>query len=89
MQWYCELSRLLLQKNTVENTSLTGLQAELEKRIIDLYQELLLYLMKSVYSCYRNRGLAFLRDMIKLDDWDSNLHRFEDAENAVRQDINV
>ena len=89
MQWYCELSSLLLQKNTVDNASLTGLQAGLEKRIIDLYQELFLYLMKSVCSCYRNHGLTFLRDMIKLDNWDGNLHRVKEAENAIRQDINV
>ena len=89
MQWYCELSSLLLSKNTVGNTSLTGLQTELEKRIINLYQELLLYLIKSVCSCYRNRALAFLRDMIKLDDWDGNLHSVHEAENTIRQDISV
>lgn len=27
--------------------------------------------------------------MIKLDDWDGNLHRVNEAENAIRQDINI
>ena len=88
MKWYCELSNLLL-KNTVDGASFAGIQAELKKRIIDLYRELLFYLVKSVCSCYRNRVLAFLRDMIKLEGWDGNLKRVEDAENAVRQDSDV
>ncbi|KAK3169687.1 hypothetical protein OEA41_009071 [Lepraria neglecta] len=89
MEWYCELSSILLKKDTDNNVSFAGIQAELEKRVIDLYRELLFYLVRSVYSCYRNRGVAFLRDMIKLDDWDGNLKRVEDAESAVRQDSDV
>lgn len=88
MKWYCELSNLLF-KNTVDGASLAGIQAELKKRIIDLYRELLFYLVKSLCSCYRNRVLVFLRDMIKLEGWDGNLKRVEDAENAVRQDSAV
>ena len=89
MEWYCELSSILLNKNTDNNISFAGIQAELEKRVIDLYRELFFYLVRSVYSCYRIRGVAFLRDMIKLDDWDGNLKRVEGAENAVRQDSNI
>ena len=45
-----------------------------------------MYLIKSVGSCYRNRFIAFLRDTIKLDDWNGSLQSVEAAENAVRQD---
>jgi len=88
MEWYCELSTLLLKENTVDHGSFEGTRVKLEKRVMDLYQTLLLYLIKTVCSCYRNRIVAFLRDMIKLDDWDGNLQNVEDAENAVRQDSN-
>jgi len=86
MKWYCELSSLLLRESTVDAETSAGVQGELEQRIIDLYQALLLYLIKSVGSCYRNRFIAFLRDTIKLDDWNGSLQSVKDAENTVRQD---
>src|SRR5436305_7183282 len=86
MKWYCELSILLLRENTVDLETSAGVRGELEQRVIDLYQALLLYLIKSVGSCYRNRFIAFLRDAIKLDDWNGSLQSVEAAENAVRQD---
>ena len=94
MKWYCELSKLLFKENVVdenpvEKRPLDGIRAELKERVIDLYREILLYLMKSVCSCYRNRGVAFVRDIVKLDGWDGNLKSVEDAENAVLQYSNV
>lgn len=94
MKWYCELSKLLFEENVVkedpvEKRPFDGIRAELGDRVIELYREILLYLMKSVCSCYRNRGVAFVRDTIKLDGWDGNLKSVEDAENAVRLDSEV
>jgi hypothetical protein len=89
MEWYCELSRLLLKENTVDDRPFTGIRIELEKRIIDLYQALLLSLIKSVCSSYRKRIITILRDTIKLDDWDGSLKGIEVAETAVRQDSDV
>ena len=86
MKWYCELSILLLKENTVDVETSAGVRGELEQRVIDLYQALLLYLIKSVGSYYRNRFIAFLRDTIKLDDWNGSLQSVEVAENAIRQD---
>ena len=86
MNWYWNLSSLLLQENIVDGGSSTELRFELEKRIVDLYKALLLYQIKSVYSCYQNQGIILFRDIIKLDDWDGNLKSVQDAENAVRQD---
>ncbi|KAH8819814.1 hypothetical protein F5884DRAFT_865459 [Xylogone sp. PMI_703] len=89
MDWYCQLSIILLKENTVDLETFAQIQSELEKRIVSLYQALLLYLMKSVCSCYRNRFAAFLRDTVKLDDWDGSLRSVEVAENALRQDLNT
>jgi len=86
MKWYCELSILLLKENTVDVETSAGVRSELEQRVIELYQALLLYLIKSVGSYYRNRFIAFLRDTIKLDDWNGSLQSVEVAENAIRQD---
>ncbi|KAI9786212.1 MAG: hypothetical protein M1839_007622 [Geoglossum umbratile] len=89
MRWYCELSSLLLKENTVDDRRFAGIRVELEERVISLYQELLLYLIRSVYSHHRKRIIAIIRDTIKLDDWDGSLKSVEDAENAVRQDSDV
>ncbi|KAF2813542.1 uncharacterized protein BDZ99DRAFT_381439, partial [Mytilinidion resinicola] len=85
MDWYWNLSDLLLDKNRVEKSS-AGLRDELEKHVLDLYQKLLAYQMKSVYSYYQNRGVVFFRDMIKLDDWDNKLRDIKDAEEIIRKD---
>lgn len=86
MEWYCELSSLLLKENTVDDRPFARVRGELEKRIVNLYQELLLYLIKSVCSFNRNRIVAILRDTIKLDNWDGTLKSVKDAEELVRQD---
>jgi len=91
MDWYWNLSKLLFKENIVniDGHSFTGLQCELQNRIIDLYKALLSYQMKSVCSYYRNRGLIILGDIIKLDDWNGSLKSVQDAETAVQTDSKV
>ena len=86
MDWYYKLSGLLLKHSASSDKSFARLHSQLETRVVDLYQELLLYLIKSVCSFYQNRSLVFLRNTIKLDNWDVSLKNVEDAENAFRQD---
>lgn len=83
LDWYWNLASLLLQENTSDSA---GLRTELEKRVVCLYKELLLYQMKSVCAYYRNRGLAFLRTMVQLDDWTGSMSSVNAAEAALRQD---
>lgn len=84
IDWYWHLSGLLLDR---ENT--VGLRYELEKHIVTLYKKLLLYQIESVCSYYRNRGFAFLRDMVKLDDWTGAVQSLKDAEAIVQRDIDM
>jgi hypothetical protein len=86
MDWYCELSRLLLRENTVDGGSSANLRSKLENHVIGLYKALLLYLIKSVCSYYRNRTLGFLRDTVKRDGWDGNLKAIQEVEKALQQD---
>ena len=83
MDWYWNLSSLLLQENMVDGGSSAGLRQELGKRVVDLYKALLLYQMKSVCCYFRNRGLQFLRGLVKWDGWDGDLQAVHDAEDAV------
>ncbi|KAK5994835.1 Vegetative incompatibility protein HET-E-1 [Cladobotryum mycophilum] len=88
MDWYWHLSDLLLNVNRGEAWSVV-LQTQLEKHIVDLYQQLLLYQMKSVCLYHRHGGVAFLRDMIKLDDWDGQLNNIRNAEALVNDDSRI
>ncbi|QKD57200.2 uncharacterized protein FOBCDRAFT_251804 [Fusarium oxysporum Fo47] len=85
MDWYWNLSRLLLDENITEAHS-QGLRGELEKVITDLYSKLLLFQMKSVCYYHRGRLLGFARDLIKLDNWDGELSAIQAAEAAVQTD---
>ncbi|RYP50301.1 hypothetical protein DL768_004154 [Monosporascus sp. mg162] len=85
MDWYWNLSDLLLDKNRAEKFS-AGLRDQLEEHVLDLYQKLFAYQIRSVYSYYRNRGVVFFRDMIKLNDWDNKLKDIKDAEDIIRKD---
>lgn len=84
MEWYWNLSSLLLEENQVNKTA--ALRGGFEKHIIDLYKMLLLYQMKSICSYYRNRLVVFLGDMAKLDDWENTLESIKAAEDTIRQD---
>ncbi|KAF2136088.1 uncharacterized protein K452DRAFT_322662, partial [Aplosporella prunicola CBS 121167] len=84
MNWYWELSRLLLDMNIKPDQQ--GLRGVLEEKVTQLYAQLLLFQMKSVCYYYRRRFRVFVRDLVKLDNWDGKLDNIKDAEAAVRQD---
>ena len=86
MDWYWSLSSNLLKDLPDRADELFGARSELENQVIDLYKLLLSYQVKSVCSYYRNCGLVFFRDVIKLDDWDVDLGAIRDAEKCFRHD---
>jgi NWD NACHT NTPase-like protein len=88
MDWYWKLSTLLFKEDTDDNYS-AELRGPLGKQVADLYKELLLYQVKSVCSYYKNRWVALLDDIIKLDDWDGSLQGVQRAEKAFQPDLNV
>ncbi|KAH8690362.1 hypothetical protein GQ44DRAFT_581547, partial [Phaeosphaeriaceae sp. PMI808] len=85
MDWYWNLSSLLLDENMTEAHS-QGLRGELEKVIAQLCSKLLLYQMKSMCYYHRRRLSVFMRDLIKLDNWDGELSDIQAAEAAVQRD---
>lgn len=86
MNWYWELSSLLLNDNIKRDQQ--ALRGELEQKVTQLYAQLLLYQMKSVWSYYRGRFSVFIRDLVKLDNWDGKLNDIKAAEEAVEHDSN-
>ncbi|KAH6970522.1 NACHT domain-containing protein [Ilyonectria sp. MPI-CAGE-AT-0026] len=77
--WYWNL-------NKAEQSS-AGLRVQLEKHVVQLYQNILLYLVKSICLYYRKWAAVIVRDMIKIDDWAGQLSEIEDAEAAVQRDM--
>lgn len=65
------------------------MESEIEIQLISLYKALLLYQIKSVCSYYKNRGLVFLRDIVKLDNWDGDIKAIQKAEANFYDDSKV
>jgi len=88
MDWYCALTEHLLNKDNIKigNESFEAILRQLEGRVIALYKALLLYQSKSVCSYYRNQGLVYLCGLVNFYDWDADLKRVTDAEDALQTD---
>lgn len=79
----------VLEKDNVRigTKSYQAVLDELEGRVVDLYKALLVYQMKSVCSYYTNQGWVWVRNMINLDDWEGELQGIQEAEAALKKDI--
>ncbi|RYC79718.1 Vegetative incompatibility protein HET-E-1 [Fusarium oxysporum f. sp. narcissi] len=66
--------------------SSAGLRVQLEKHVVQLYEKLLSYQVKSVCLYHRNWAAVVLRDVFQLDDWAGQLDDIQKAEAAVRTD---
>ncbi|RBA11776.1 hypothetical protein FPRO05_14235 [Fusarium proliferatum] len=86
MEWYWNLVSLLLDENKAEQSS-AALRTQLEKHVVQLYEKLLSYQVKSVCLYHRNWAAVLGRDMLKLDDWAGQLSGIQEAEAAVQRDV--
>ncbi|KAH8659004.1 hypothetical protein BGZ61DRAFT_540345 [Ilyonectria robusta] len=86
MRWYWKLADLLLGDERAQ-ASRGSLRGELEEHLIQLYQSLLLYQMKSVCLYHRNWAAVLLRDAVKFDDWAAKLEAIKSEETAIKADI--
>ncbi|GKU11181.1 unnamed protein product, partial [Fusarium langsethiae] len=86
IEWYCNLVSLLLDENKKEQSS-AKLRTQLEKLVVQLYEKLLSYQVKSVCLYHRNWIAVVLRDGLRLDDWAGRLDDIKKAEAAVKEDM--
>lgn len=84
MEWYWGLSELLLEKDKI-GPDFEELRSRLEKDIVQLYQKLLLYQMKSVCRFFKSEVGGALRDFVQSDDWNGQLNDIKAARAAVEQ----
>ncbi|KAM0255508.1 hypothetical protein ACHAQJ_005653 [Trichoderma viride] len=78
MEWYWGIATDTLDLANEDNPSDT--RTTIKSQLVELYQGILLFQIKSVCSYYRNRGISFLRDIVKLDDWEGHLENIQRLE---------
>lgn len=61
--------------------------SELERQVVTLYQNVLLFQIKSVLRFHRNGLKNWSRDVIQYDDWKGMLDQVKDLENKVHQGL--
>jgi hypothetical protein len=88
LKWYCELANVLLKEDVASAKISTRLRYELEQRLVNLYEALLFFLIRSVGYCFRDRFIATIRDLLMWDNWSGALASIETAESGFRQDKN-
>lgn len=82
IRYYAELERLLWP----ENLRQSGLKAEFESHIADLYQHILEFQIKTVLRFFGSWVSNTGRDMIRLDDWEGMVSKIKDLEQIVREE---
>jgi WD40 repeat protein len=85
-EWYWCLSALLLNPQGLDHRTLE-LQKLLRSNIVALYKQLLLFQIQSVCRYSRCEVAVILRDLVKLDDWETRVSTIEDLEQRVRTDV--
>ncbi|RAK95653.1 ankyrin [Aspergillus ibericus CBS 121593] len=88
-QWYLGLSELLFRDywKFPPDTAFEQVRANLYQRIVDLYQSLLCYQMKSVCAYYRHRRiLTFIQDQVNWNDWEGDVSEIKTCETVLFQD---
>ncbi|KAF6807326.1 vegetative incompatibility protein het-e-1, partial [Colletotrichum musicola] len=79
IRYYIELEHLLWPENLRES----GLKAEFESHIVDLYQHVLEFQIKTVIRFFRRWLSSTSRDMIRHDDWEGMLSKIKGLERIV------
>ncbi|PHH49970.1 Vegetative incompatibility protein HET-E-1 [Ceratocystis fimbriata CBS 114723] len=84
-EWYWNLAGLLLDEN--KSNTATVLRDGLEKNIVELFQKLLEYQIRSICLYDRNKVVAAFRDALLIDDWAGKLADIKEAEKSVQGDM--
>lgn len=79
IRYYVELERLLWPENLVE----PGLKREFNAHIINLYQHILEFQIKTVLRLYRRWLATASRDAIRYDDWEGMLSKIKEREQVI------
>ncbi|KDN70108.1 hypothetical protein CSUB01_12021 [Colletotrichum sublineola] len=79
IRYYIKLERLLWPDNLLEQELKEGF----ESHIVDLYQHILEFQIKTVFRFYRNWLFTASRDAIHHDDWEGMLSKIKEQEQII------
>ncbi|KAJ0334992.1 hypothetical protein KNSL1_013671 [Colletotrichum chrysophilum] len=85
LRYYVELERLLWPKSLIE----PGLKTEFDSHIVDLYQDILEFQVKTVLRFYRKWFANLGRDILQHDEWDGLVAKIKDREQIVQKESNT
>ncbi|KAF6823878.1 ankyrin repeat-containing protein [Colletotrichum musicola] len=78
MDWYMDLSTVLLEHSWENSEMFSSLRAGVEQRIVDLYQKILQFEMWSAAWCFQDHVVAKgLKTMVGLIDWEARRNEIE------------
>ncbi|KAF4636392.1 hypothetical protein G7Y89_g1706 [Cudoniella acicularis] len=78
MRYYVKMESLLLPEEMK-----LDLKADLTERLVDLYELIIDFQVRSVIRFYRSRTKNFLRGTINYDGWDKNLQDIKDGDKEL------
>ncbi|KAF4425545.1 Vegetative incompatibility protein HET-E-1 [Colletotrichum fructicola] len=85
LRYYVELERLLWPESLIK----PGLKTEFDSHIVDLYQDILEFQVKTVLRFY-GRWLANIgRDILQHDEWDGLVTKIKEREQVVQEESNT
>ncbi|PLB43320.1 hypothetical protein P170DRAFT_369815 [Aspergillus steynii IBT 23096] len=87
IDWYSQFTDKVLSDNAVRDKLLETARSGLRAEILDVYQSLLFYQMKSICFYHKNQVTAFVRGLVDLDKWSDDLAAIKTAEEALQRDI--
>ncbi|KAJ0335531.1 hypothetical protein KNSL1_013570 [Colletotrichum chrysophilum] len=85
LRYYVELERLLWPKSLIE----PGLKTEFDSHIVDLYQDILEFQVKTVLRFYRKWLANLGRDVFQYDEWDGLVAKVKEREQIVQEESNT
>ena len=88
IKWYSNMTDRLLAPGN-DNQPWEQVQQFLRSKMLDLYQFLLFYQIKSVCFYYRRQIWGILRSYADLDDWNGDLSTITESEEKLHRDLSL
>lgn len=82
VKFYVQLQSILFSENQDQSINAS------EGTIVDLYQQILEFVFRTVLRFFRSSAKNWLRDFAQREDWTGMLQKIQDLENNLRDDLN-
>src|SRR6478609_12178680 len=88
MDWYMNLSNILLENSWASSSLFSQFRDAVEERIIKSYESLLQYEMQSVAYCYRDHPIVRgMKTILGFNDWEARRKTIDALEAQLEKDI--